>query len=287
MSADPWTSETTVDAAGVPIFFRETGSGPPIVLLHGFPETGRCWRGVASRLGATFRVLVPDLPGYGRSGRPEAFDAATLARTIVSFMAAAAAPRAVVVGHDWGGGIAYRIAGSHSDAVERLVVVDSPYRELDLKRGWYMLAFNVPVLPELAFTASRGRIVDVFLRLGASQPGTFNEETLAAYRRALRPLDRRRNALAYYRTMTRHALLRAARRSAGASPARIRCPTMIVWGEDDPAVPVMLVRGIARDIPQARVETLPGIGHFVPEEAPEQLARLIVDFGAQPSTTNG
>lgn len=287
MSADPWTSETTVDAAGVPIFFRETGSGPPIVLLHGFPETGRCWRGVTSRLGATFRVLVPDLPGYGRSGRPKAFDAATLARTIVAFMAAAAAPRATVVGHDWGGGIAYRMAGSHPDAVERLVVVDSPYRELDLKRGWYMLAFNVPVLPELAFTASRGRIVDVFLRLGASQPGTFNEETRAAYRRALRPLDRRRNALAYYRTMTRHALLRAARRSAGASPARIRCPTMIVWGEDDPAVPVTLVRGIARDIPQARVETLPGIGHFVPEEAPEQLARLIVDFGAQPSTTNG
>ena len=287
MSTEPWASEATVDGGGVPIFFREIGSGPPIVLLHGFPQTGRCWRGVASRLATGHRVLVPDLPGYGRSGRPEAFDAATLARTITAFMAAAEAPRATVVGHDWGGGIAYRIAGSHPDALDRLVVVNSPYRELDLKRGWYMLAFNLPVLPELAFTASRGRIVDLFLRVGAAQPDAFDGESLAAYRRALRPLDRRRNALAYYRTVTRHALLRAAGRRSGTPPGRIGCPAMIVWGADDPALPVRLVDGIARDIPHARIETLPGIGHFVPEEAPGQLARLIADFVDQPSTTNG
>jgi pimeloyl-ACP methyl ester carboxylesterase len=274
----PWTLTRTVDGAGTPIYIREVGQGPPLVLLHGFPQTGECWRAVAAALAPKHRVIVPDLPGYGASGRPPAFDAATIARTLVAAMADAGAPRATVVGHDWGGAIAYRIAGAHTEAVERLVVVNAPYGKVDLRRGWYMLAFNVPVLPELAMTLSRGGIVEWFLRAGSAGSHRFDPEMMDAYRDAFRTLERQRNALAYYRTMTRQAMLRPLRRSRSGGGAKITAPTLIVWGEDDPALPVKLVDGIIRAIPGARVERIPNVGHFVPEEAPTQLAALIEGF---------
>src|ERR1700746_543839 len=118
MSSMPVTTERTVDAAGTSIFVRESGDGDPVVLLHGFPETGRCWKHVAESLSATHRVLVPDLPGYGRSARPASYESAALADTMAAFMEAAGAPRAAVVGHDWGGGVAFRLALGHPDRVE-------------------------------------------------------------------------------------------------------------------------------------------------------------------------
>lgn len=271
-------TERFVEADGCRLFVRESGTGPPVLLLHGFPETGACWRRVAGLLAPRHRVLVPDLPGYGRSGRPRAFDAGTIARTIAGAMETAGAPRAVVVGHDWGGSISFRLTLDHPERVERLVVINAPFRKLDLRRAWYMLAFNVPVVPELALTLSGDRWVDRFLRAGAADPAAFAPEDLAEYRRAYRPLERKRAALAYYRTVTRRALRR--RVGGGSGPRRtIDRPTIIVWGERDPALPVSLLDGIERDIPGVRIERIPDAGHFVPEERPERVAELIESFG--------
>lgn len=272
--------EGTVDAAGTSIFVRASGSGSPVVLLHGFPETGKMWDKVAAALSAEHRVLVPDLPGYGRSARPTSYDSATLANTIAAFMDAVDAPKATVVGHDWGGGVAFRLALDHPDKVERLAVINSPFRKLDLRRGWHMLFFNLPGIPEVVLTASGDRWVDLILRAGAANKEAFDADAIAEYHKAYRSLERKRSAFAYYRTVTRRII-------AGKLPGRARpsgrrgsidMPTLVIWGEKDPALPLWLAEAILKDIPQAKLVTIPDAGHFVPEERPERVAELLKEF---------
>jgi pimeloyl-ACP methyl ester carboxylesterase len=278
-------TERMVDAAGTAIFVRESGQGPPVVLLHGFPETGRCWQAVARALSENHRVLVPDLPGYGRSARPTSYDSTTLANTIASFMEAAGAPRAAVVGHDWGGGVAFRLALTHPDQVKRLAVINSPFRKLDLRHGWHMLFFNLPLLPEALLTAAGDRWIDFILRAASTAPDAFEPDALAEYHRAYRTLERKRSAFAYYRTVTRRII--ASKLPTSRLPARARSsgprgsidmPTLVIWGALDRALPIALAEGIVKEIPHARLETIPDAGHFVPEERPERVAQLLKEF---------
>jgi len=272
--------ERTIDAAGTSIFVRESGDGPPVVLLHGFPQTGRCWNAVARELANDHRVLVPDLPGYGRSGRPTSYDSPTLANTVASFMEAAGAPRAAVVGHDWGGGVAFRLAVGHPDRVERLAVINSPFRKLDLRHGWHMLFFNVPLVPEIVLTAAGDRWIDLILRAASENKDAFEPDALDEYHEAYRSLERKRSAFAYYRTVTRRIIASKLPGRARPSGPRgsIDMPTLVIWGELDKALPLALAQGILKDIPQARLETIPDAGHFVPEERPERVAQLLKEF---------
>jgi len=277
-------TERTVDAAGCSIFVRESGDGPPVVLLHGFPQTGRCWQRVARALSEQHRVLVPDLPGYGRSARPTSYDSSTLASTVAAFMEAAGAPRAAVVGHDWGGGVAFRLASGHADRVERLAVINSPYRTLDLRHGWHMLFFNLPLVPEVVLTAAGDRWIDFILRAASEAEDAFEPDALAEYHDAYRTLERKRSAFAYYRTVTRRIIaskLPTRRLPVRARPgprASIDMPTLVIWGALDKALPLALAKGIVKEIPQARLETIPDAGHFVPEERPERVAQLLKEF---------
>jgi epoxide hydrolase 4 len=275
-------SETrTIEVAGVRFFVREAGTGDPIVLLHGFPQTGECWNRVASSLAATHRVIVPDLPGFGRSGAPPSYDAASVADILDAFLSAAGAKRATVVGHDWGGSLAFALALAHPDSVERLVVSNAPFRKLDLRRGFHFLAFNLPVLPELAFRLAGDRLVTFMLRAGSARKERFAGDAVLPYVEAYRDPARVRSALAYYRTMTRRVIarrLKPARRQGTREARRIGGPTLIVWGMRDPVLPPGVLESIERDIPHARVVRLDDVGHFVPDEAPAEFARAIEEF---------
>jgi len=277
-------NERTVDAGGVRMLVREEGSGDPVVLLHGFPQTGECWRAVAARLTDRHRVLVPDLPGYGRSARPPAFDAETVAGVLAEMLDALDEPRATIVGHDWGGSLAFALALTHPERVTRLVVTNAPFRTLDLRRGVHFLLFNLPVVPELAFRLAGGRIVDFMLRAGAARKEVFTDAATKPYRAAYAEPANVSAALSYYRTMTRRVIARRIRRripSMSASTGRsrrIEQPTLIVWGMRDPALSEVVLAGIERDIPHAAIVRLPDVGHFVPEEAPEELAAAIEEF---------
>lgn len=272
-------TERTVVANGVPLFVRERGSGEPVVLLHGFPQTGVCWDAIAGRLAGSHRVIVPDLPGFGRSGPPPAYDAATVAGVLAAFLDETGATPATVVGHDWGGSLAFALALAHPTHVARLVVTNAPFRKLDLKRGFHFLAFNLPLVPELAFRVAGDRIVSFMLRAGSARKEVFDDERIRPYREAYANPANVRSALAYYRTVTRRVIMqRLARAPAGPGGRRIQAPTLIVWGMKDPALPESVLASIERDIPQARVVRLDDCGHFVPEECPHELAGAIESF---------
>lgn len=281
----------SVEVGDQAIGLRRVGSGPPLLCLHGFPQTSACWEPLAAQLSESYTLLMPDLPGFGESDPSSSADARTVADTMAALLDALEIDRATVIGHDFGGAIAWSLGLAHADRLDGLVVINSPLRRLDLRHGWHMLALNLPILPELAFTLGGGPIVQRMIHACVVDPASISDEAMQEYRRAFRTLEAQRNAFAYYRTVTRAYLRHAVRRSIPSfvpfigrpsTPAReqrkIEARTMVVWGAADPVLPVHLTDDLDRHISDLRLEILDGVGHFVPEEAPEELASLITSF---------
>lgn len=284
--------ERFVDIGGSRIWHREAGEGQPILFLHGFPQTGYCWRFMPERLGHRFRILMPDVPGFGASDAPPQHDAGIVASMLTDYLDAVGAPEAIVVGHDWGGAFAFRLALDHPERVPRLVVMNTAFRELSPLHSWYIWLFNIPLLPEATFRMGGDQILAFFMRgaTPSARRSVFQGEPLRVYQAAYKDPERIASALAYYRTVTRKAVskqvgARLRRRiviesdaSTGGKGRRIEMPTLIVWGLRDPALPRKLLVGLKRDIPQAEIVELPDCGHFVPEEHPDALAGAIDVF---------
>jgi pimeloyl-ACP methyl ester carboxylesterase len=283
--------ERAVRVAGRVVHHREAGEGPPILFLHGFPQTGYCWRGMVDRLGDRFRLLMPDVPGFGASDAPPEHDARAVAEILCDYLDAVGAPEAIVVGHDWGGAFAFRLALDQPHRVRRLIVTNTAFRELSPLHSWYIWLFNIPFAPEAAFRWGSDQILATFLKgaTPAADRSVFEGEPLSLYQAAYRDPARVASALAYYRTVTRKAFGKQVRArfgrgvvtsdAVGGGPGRrIEMPTLIVWGMKDPALPPKLLVGMKRDIPQAEIVELPDCGHFVAEQCPDALATAILDF---------
>ena len=281
--------ERTVDVGGTKIFTREAGEGQPILLLHGFPQTGHCWRLVNAQLSEGFRVIVPDVPGFGRSDAPPDHDAGAVAQLLTRYLDQLGIDRATIVGHDWGGAFSFRMALDHPERVERLVIVNSPFREVNPWRMWYVFFFNIPIVPELTFRAVGPQMVATALRRGSTRHENLDDATVRVYQDAFADPELVKAAMGYSRTVTRNALLKQFRKRQvkrdtaidGDRPRRITSPTLIVWGMRDPVLTPGLLAGMRRDIPQAEIVPLSGIGHFVPEEAPDALAEAIARFAGR------
>jgi epoxide hydrolase 4 len=257
-----------------------------IVLLHGWPEDGSAWRRVAPLLvDAGYRVVCPDLKGFGRSDAPRrGYDPQTLADEISQLIRNLHARKAVLVGHDWGGAVALATAFRHPGRVRALVVASAPFRQLDLTRSWHIPLMNLPVVPELAFRYAARPLVRAGIRHTSVVREPFTDEVLEAY--AEQVADHPRSWLAYYRTLSRRAVrdwtvrrlrARSGRLRDADEPHRLRVPAAVVWGERDPVTPHHLAPRVAHDL-DAELVTLPGVGHFVHEEDPLGFARAVIDL---------
>jgi epoxide hydrolase 4 len=265
------------------------------VLLHGWPQDGSSWAGVAPLLvDAGYRVVCPDLKGFGRSDAPKrGYDPGTLADEISQLIRALHAHKAVLVGHDWGGAVALATAFRHPGRVRALVTSSSPFRQIDLTAAWHIPLLNVPLLPELAFRVAAGPLTRGVIRYAAEHDEVFTEEELERYADAVAAAPH--GWLAYYRTLSRRALLdwgvrRVRRRSAflrsPAGPNRLRVPVAVIWGEADRVTPSHLGVRVAHDL-DANLTLIPGAGHFVHEEAPEAFARAVLSLvGPADQTTD-
>ena len=255
---------------------------PLVVLLHGFPEFWYGWRHQLEPLvEAGYRVLVPDQRGYNLSEKPgplRAYRTRECSRDIADLIATEGRDDARIVGHDWGGMVAWDLALRHPSAVDRLAIVNAPhptvYRQHllsdpeQLRRSWYAAAIQLPWLPELACRTADFRLLERALRETAA-PGTFTDAELDRYRRAWARPDALTGMLNWYRA--------AARASSPPSRDRVDAPTTIVWGEDDAALTPSLAVDSDQRCVRSRLELLPETSHWVQHERPARLTELLLE----------
>jgi len=282
------TDETT-------IFVRYHGSGPPLLLLHGFPQTHLMWRFVAPLLSHQFAVVLADLRGYGSSGcPPSAPDHAPYAKRamgqdMVSVMEQLGHPRFSVAGHDRGGRVAYRMALDHPERIQRLAVLDVLPTETVWERAdwrfvldywpWSLLAQPEP-LPERILSAAPEAIVEDALGGWGSPLAAFPAEVRTAYVEAIRDPDHAHAICEEYRAAA--TIDRLNDKADRASGRRIVCPLLALWSAEgslgtwytQEGGPISLWREWADDV---RGHAL-GTGHFFPEEAPERTADALSRF---------
>jgi pimeloyl-ACP methyl ester carboxylesterase len=272
-------------AGGVGLHVVRTGEGPLVVLLHGFPEHWISWRHQIGALAdAGFSVAVPDLRGYNLSERPSARDAyhvRLLADDVAAVIRACGQTRAHVVGHDWGGIIAWTFAGVHGDLLDKLVIMNAPHMRLYVKvarrnvrqllRAWYILFFRLPRLPERALAAVNYAAVRRMFKELPARRGTFSDEDIDQYIEALRRPGALTAGLNYYRANGGSGARLAA-------TARSAAETLVIWGEKDPALVVELLDGLERVAPRVRVHRLPDASHWVQNEAPDEVNRVLIEF---------
>lgn len=285
------------DTGDTRIFVRSGGSGPPVLLLHGFPETHLMWRDVAPLLAARFTVVCADLRGYGQSGCPASapdhgpYSKRAMARDMVAVMERLGFARFAVAGHDRGGRVAYRMALDHPDRVSRLAVLDVLPTETAWQRAgarfalgfwpWSLLAQPDP-LPERILTAAAEAIVEHALGEWGSAAGVFPAEVRAAYADALRDPAHAHAICEEYRAAA--TIDRAHDQADLTTGRRIACPVLALWSARGPlgtwyeseGGPVALWRQWAADVQGVGVDG----GHFFPEEAPQAIASGLARFFA-------
>lgn len=264
---------TQFTSDGLTFDVRDAGplDGPVVIALHGFPQTSASWAGVVPPLTAAgYRVLAPDQRGYSPGARPQAVaDYATdrLCADVLALADAAGAQRFHLLGHDWGAGVAWVLAGRHPERVATLTAVSVPHpasmakalRGTQLLRSWYMGLFQLPRVPEALFAVGHGALVRRMFG------GTGMADTDEAVR-LLGDGPTATAALNWYRALRLPGALHA---------ARTRVPTLHVWSDGDAALGRRGAEGTAAfvDAPY-RFEVLTGVSHWVPDERPAELAAL-------------
>ncbi len=256
--------------------------GPLVVLLHGFPQFWYSWRGIAPRLAAAgLRVLAPDQRGYNLSGKTGPYTLVTLTRDVATLIHAEGRERAHIVGHDWGGAVAWALASAQPALVERLGVINLPHLRAFLNAGlrgnltqlgksYYIGVIQIPRLPEAALSANRYLGLKRALTT-TSLPGTYSEEDLQRYVTAWAKPGALAAMLGWYRAMP----AQIARRQLEPYMGTIAAPTLVLFGERDVALDVRVAVEGMRYVPNGRLVRFPENTHWLPEERPADVADLL------------
>ena len=272
---------TFVDTGAVHLEVNDCGSGKPVVLLHGFPECAYSWRHqIAALCDAGFRAIAPDQRGYNRSDKPDgvaAYRVEILAKDVIGLLDALGLDRVTLVGHDWGGTVAWTVAALYPERFDRLVAMNGPHpqhaRKLlfgdpaQLWRSRYMLWFQLPWVAERLI--ARHDFPQRAFHGAARRREAFDEATLAVFREAIAQPGAPTGMLNWYRAAFRHGAPKL---------AKVRCPTLVIWGDGDPALGVRFTEGLDAYADDVRVDHVPGIGHWVQQEAPERVNELLLGF---------
>jgi len=289
----PWTHRE-VSANGIRLHVAEIGTGPLVLLLHGFPEFWWAWRHQLPALAALGRRAVAvDLRGYGDSDKPpRGYDLWTLSGDVAGLVRALGERQADLVGHDWGGVLSWCTAALHPRVVRSVTVLAAAHPRamgqalmLDPAQraaARYLVEFQAPWLPERRLTRDGAVLVEQILRAGAGRQWCSSSEfteVARRYREAMRIPAAAHCALEYYRWVGRSQLRFDGRRLSRAVDRAIRVPVLQVQGLDDPYVLAATARRSASWAGAGyRYEVLPGVGHFVQQEAPQRTTALLTEF---------
>lgn len=282
----PWIHRD-LSANGVRLHVAEAGAGPLVVLLHGYPEMWWAWRHQLVALAdAGYRAVAVDLRGCGASDKtPRGYDAFTAAADVAGLVRALGETDAMLVGHDWGGLVAWSTATLHPRVVRRLVVVGAPHplrlrREVLRGRGQRraarrLLTYQLPRYPERLLTRDDGAYVEWLLQAWAGAAWRRTDdyaEAVERYRSAMCIPQAAYGAMEYFRWALRSMLRADGQRYARLMTAPVTAPTLQLHGVDDPWMLARTASGSGRYVAAAyEWRAVEGVGHFPPEEAPDRV----------------
>lgn len=282
---DDFVSHRYVQLDEVRLHVVEAGEGPLVVMLHGFPEFWYSWRfqiPVLVRQG--FRVVAPDMRGYNLSDKPtgvRAYRVERLAADVVQLIDRLGEREAAVVGHDWGGMVAWWFSMLHPDWLTRLSVLNCPHPEHQLammrsraqvRKSWYMLYFQLPFLPERALVKDEGAALRELFRSDPEREGAFSESDIDRYMQAMSG-GTPRAAINYYRALLRRnplALRRAMR--------PVNKPVQVIWGIRDRHLGIDYGRPSTRMAPDLRFDPIDDGSHCVHVDRPAKVNARLKEF---------
>ena len=280
--------ERRISANGLSFETLVCGAGDRLALcLHGFPSHASCWRDQLTELAALgYRAWAPNQRGYGRSSRPTRvaeYGIDRLLEDIAAIIDASAAKSTVLIAHDWGGLLAWFFAARRMRPLDALIILNAPHpacaavafrRWRQLRKGWYLAAFQIPFLPDICLRFNRAWLVGRLMAGVAGSRPVFSAERLNFYRAEAHRPGAVTAMLNWYRGLVRGGVPIEMK---SAFP-RIETPTLVIWGDGDVVLDASCLDGLDRHVSDLSVRRLPGVSHWVQEEVPQTVNEIIKAF---------
>ena len=278
-------SHEFITTNGIRLHYVTQGEGPLMLMLHGFPEFWYSWRHQIPEFAADYKVVALDLRGYNDSDKPSdlsAYRMTELIQDVKGVVEGLGYSQCVLVGHDWGGAIAWSFANAHPTMVERLIVLNIPhpakfgqaFQQGNLQqwfRSWYIAFFQIPGLPELILQWNNCDAIASALRDTATQKSAFSEADLTAYRQAAAKPGALTAMVNYYRNVGTSLFESQNWRT-------LTLPTLMIWGEQDTALGKELTYGTEDYVPNLQIRYVPDSGHWVQQEKPDLVNQYMREF---------
>ena len=267
---------------GIRLHYVTQGQGPLMLMLHGFPEFWYSWRHLIPEFAKDYKVVALDLRGYNESDKPQQQSAYVMnefVKDVEGVIKGLGYDRCVLVGHDWGGAIAWNFAYAHPEMLERLIVLNIPHpakfaeglrTPQQLLRSSYVFFFQLPVLPELLIQWSNYLAIESAFKGMAVNKSAFTQADIEAYKDAASRPDALTAMLNYYRNAFSTMGLR--------DWSVLQVPTLMIWGEEDTALGKELTYGTEKYVRDFQIRYIPNCSHWVQQEQPELVNRYMREF---------
>lgn len=275
-----------IQTNGIRLHYVIAGQGPLVVLLHGFPEFWYEWRHQIPVLAKHYTVVAPDLRGYNESDKPfnvDDYRLSVVEEDVVGLIQGLGHEKAFIVGHDWGGAVAWRLALDHPEVVEKLAILNSPHPSVfakaiakfqQVRKAWYMLFFQLPFLPELLIKMNLKAALRLIMQKKARNKNAITDDDIDQYVAALRKPQAIASALNYYR-----AAFRNRTKEISVKGKKIDAPTLLLWGLNDPVLGKELTEGMESLFNNSyKVHYLKNCSHWVNEEQPDEVNKALLHF---------
>ena len=268
---------------GVKLHYVTQGEGPLMLMLHGFPEFWYSWRHQIPEFAKDFKVVALDLRGYNDSDKPKAQSAYVMdefIKDVEGVIKGLGYERCVLVGHDWGGAIAWSFAYFHPEMVEQLIVLNLPHpakfaeglrTPQQLLRSSYIFLFQLPWLPELLLQSSDYQAIETAFKGMAVNKTAFTQADIDAYKDAAAKRGALTAMLNYYRNFTQQKVL-------SEDWSVLEVPTLMIWGEEDTALGKELTYGTAAYVRNLQIRYIPNCSHWVQQEQPQLVNQYMREF---------
>jgi len=274
-----------VDVNGIRLHCVESGKGPLVILLHGFPEFWWSWRHQIPVLAKSgFHVVAPDMRGYNLSDKPKGvknYFVNKLASDVAALIRALGIGRFAVVGHDWGAGVAWAFAMAYPKMLEKLIILNGPHpakmmeglrNRRQLRKSWYMFFFQLPFLPELRIRRRNFEMIRRTFRVDLTRE-KLSDADLGRYVEAISRKGALESAINYYRAAFRAKLFGKLR-----NWPKIERPVMVIWSERDRYLGKELAEPGLELVSDLRLEWVPNSSHWVQVDAAGRVNELMLDF---------